>query len=298
MGAPTQLEPWRRQDRRGIPASRPRSCARGRCTRPLPASAVAQQREGHAMWPAAALEDLRDLWGDDLESQSLQALVDFGVPRKREHSAVTEGLDVAVMLEDTFAGHVDELKAALPEHPQEELRHLRRSADCYARRHDVEGHVEMQVPRSELHAGNGVAERLENLLGIGDALPGRACDDAVYDRGLVEEPEVSAFEGTPGDAPDEWNAELGQLGRVAQLLALARRFPETADKYAFREAGAEVARVDHVGQIGVGIDEDDLDSSRPVGLCKLGVLACQHSQIRLRLAVRQNPPRYLVDGLE
>ncbi len=138
---------------------------------------------------------------------------------------------------------------------------------------------------------------LEDLLGAAQALPVGARHDAVGHRGLVQQPEVAAFEGAAKDLADDRHAELPQLGLVEQVLALAHRLAEAADQRALGQAGAEIAGVDHVGQLGVGLHEHDLDAGLAVGCDELAVLAAKGRQVGL-LAARQHAAGDLVDGLE
>src|SRR5450759_4014579 len=218
-------------------------------------SGVPQQREGHTVRSAAALEDLGDLGGDDLEAQGLELLIDLGVAGEGEDLAVAEALDIAVVLEDALARHLDELELALLEHAQEEVGHLLDGAHGHAGGDDVEGHVEVQVLGTELDAAHVVAQRLKDLGGIAQALPVGARDDAVHHGGLIEEPEVTALEGAASDLADDRHAEFAHLLLVVDLLVLAHGLVERTDDGAFGEAGAEVARVDHIGEALDGLDE-------------------------------------------
>ena len=84
---------------------------------------------------------------------------------------------------------------------------------------------------------------------------------------------------------------------VEQVLALAHRLAEAADQRALGQAGAEVARVHHVGQLGIGFHEHDRDAGVAVGLRELRVLAAEGREVGL-LAAGQHAAGDLVDGLE
>ncbi len=244
--------------------------------------AFAADRLHQAVGAASAERERGQLGVVDGQAEGAQALVEFLGLGRRQHPVAAEADAVDAELEGGLERDGDDLDALGLEPLHEAVRRLLDADRGQLLAEHAGEHVDVEeVGRDALDPDLPavVLQPLRDLAGgllLGALLAGADGGDAGLD-----DHEVAALEGARGDHLGDRDALALVEADRGRVLAPAPVLGGLGDDRAARDVDARVAREDLVGQVGVGLEEVDVDpvvlvDGDHLGVLLDGVLAAEH----------------------